>query len=216
MSSTNTTTTSSTDEGLVLPDFPNELFDYLYHQQQFMDALDDVPFVGATEPATVSDDTSFGDDVIVSGSDDIFSIPGGCDETMYLIHDLTGTPASSTASGAANAATVVTPENSATASNNTSVDLSPKVGIAKQVKRRSRASKRTPTTLLNASIKNFRSLVQQYTGSQSSTSGFNRNGKGPITLNFGAPNDRRNNFPVTFGNYQYSVEQVDHQIYGGQ
>ncbi|KAL1555459.1 VQ motif-containing protein 22-like [Salvia divinorum] len=44
-------------------------------------------------------------------------------------------------------------------------NLSPEEGrVAKPVRRRSRASRRTPTTLLNADAANFRAMVQHFTG----------------------------------------------------
>ncbi|XP_022762195.1 VQ motif-containing protein 22-like [Durio zibethinus] len=64
--------------------------------------------------------------------------------------------------------------------------LTPNKGrISKPVRRRSRASKRTPTTLLNADTKNFRSLVQQFTGCRRrSTSISFGNPRGPVNINF--------------------------------
>lgn len=66
--------------------------------------------------------------------------------------------------------------------------LTPKGSVSKPIRRRSRASKRTPTTLLNANTKNFRALVQQFTGCPSSTLSSTSSSlaihKGPITLNF--------------------------------
>ncbi|CAI9090653.1 OLC1v1025470C1 [Oldenlandia corymbosa var. corymbosa] len=189
MSSTATTITTSEEEGFVLPNIPNEWLDYFNHQQ-FMEDFD-VPFDGGIPLAAVSHDTSFEDDVVYLGSDNIYnntSQGGGSDTAAGL-----------KVSGSAGAATAISPENSTGASNNhiSQVDyLSPK---AKQVKRRSRASRKTPTTLLNASIKNFRTVVQQYTGCRSSNSGFNGNGKGPITLSFGPP---KNDFPGSLG-YDY-------------
>lgn len=62
----------------------------------------------------------------------------------------------------------------------------PKPAHYKPIRRRSRASKRTPTTLLNANTTNFRALVQQFTGCPSTNGmsfGFHNN-KGPITLSF--------------------------------
>uniref|UniRef100_A0A3Q7EX01 VQ domain-containing protein n=1 Tax=Solanum lycopersicum TaxID=4081 RepID=A0A3Q7EX01_SOLLC len=58
-----------------------------------------------------------------------------------------------------------------------------KSASSKPVRRRSRASKKTPTTLVNASISNFRAVVQQYTGCH--TCPIN-NQKGPINLSFGS------------------------------
>ncbi|KAL7086576.1 hypothetical protein ACP275_13G009900 [Erythranthe tilingii] len=44
-------------------------------------------------------------------------------------------------------------------------NLSPDQGrVAKPIRRRSRASRRTPTTLLNTDATNFRAMVQQFTG----------------------------------------------------
>ena len=45
--------------------------------------------------------------------------------------------------------------------------LSPEGRVGKQVRRRTRASRRTPTTLLNTDTTNFRAMVQQFTGSPS-------------------------------------------------
>lgn len=71
---------------------------------------------------------------------------------------------------------------------------------SKPIKRRSRASKRTPTTLLNANAKNFRALVQQFTGCPSTPMSF-RNQRGPVNLNFGLKNATP--LPPTLGNHNY-------------
>ncbi|CAK9176472.1 unnamed protein product [Ilex paraguariensis] len=42
--------------------------------------------------------------------------------------------------------------------------LNPEGRVSKPVRRRSRASRRTPTTLLNTDTTNFRAMVQQFTG----------------------------------------------------
>ncbi|KAI5679485.1 hypothetical protein M9H77_00712 [Catharanthus roseus] len=81
-------------------------------------------------------------------------------------------------------------------------ELSPRGKNIGKPPRRSRASRRTttPTTLLNASIKNFRNLVQQYTGCQSQSQNSSSSSllvdasnnylmkqhKGPINLSFGS------------------------------
>ncbi|XP_058761183.1 VQ motif-containing protein 22-like [Vicia villosa] len=91
---------------------------------------------------------------------------------------------------------VMSPTNSYT--NNTSDQLTPKGGnVSKPIRRRSRASKRTPTTLLNANTTNFRQLVQQFTGCPStslSSSSLSSLGvrKGPITLNFQQGSSKQN------------------------
>lgn len=66
----------------------------------------------------------------------------------------------------------------------------PKGSIGKPVRRRSRASKKAPTTLLKADANNFRALVQQFTGCHSATA-LLRAYKGPINLNF----KQRNYYP---------------------
>lgn len=58
---------------------------------------------------------------------------------------------------------------------------SPKGCGSKSIRKRSRASKKTPTTLLNANTKNFRALVQQFTGCPSTPFAY----KGPVNLSFG-------------------------------
>ncbi|XP_020234334.1 VQ motif-containing protein 22 [Cajanus cajan] len=45
--------------------------------------------------------------------------------------------------------------------------LSPEGRVSKPMRRRSRASRRTPTTLLNTDTTNFRAMVQQFTGAPS-------------------------------------------------
>ncbi|KAM7270805.1 hypothetical protein ACFE04_030019 [Oxalis oulophora] len=55
---------------------------------------------------------------------------------------------------------------------------------SKPVRRRSRASKKTPTTLLNANANNFRDLVQQFTGCPSVPFSLGSQ-RGPVNLNFG-------------------------------
>ncbi|XVF68390.1 hypothetical protein PTKIN_Ptkin10aG0201900 [Pterospermum kingtungense] len=58
--------------------------------------------------------------------------------------------------------------------------LKPKGSSSKLIRRRSRASKKTPTTFLNASTSNFRALVQQFTGKRGD----------PINLNFAYGSER--------------------------
>ncbi|XP_042005121.1 VQ motif-containing protein 22-like [Salvia splendens] len=55
--------------------------------------------------------------------------------------------------------------------NNNNNHLSPEEGrVAKPARRRSRASRRTPTTLLNADAANFRAMVQHFTGGPAAAS----------------------------------------------
>ncbi|KAK6141212.1 hypothetical protein DH2020_025043 [Rehmannia glutinosa] len=63
--------------------------------------------------------------------------------------------------------TATTTTTTVTSRNN---NLTPDQGrIAKPIRRRSRASRRTPTTLLNTDTTNFRAMVQQFTGGGPST-----------------------------------------------
>lgn len=59
--------------------------------------------------------------------------------------------------------TTVTSATAVNSSSNTG-HLSPDGRVSKPVRRRSRASRRTPTTLLNTDTTNFRAMVQQFTG----------------------------------------------------
>ena len=59
--------------------------------------------------------------------------------------------------------TTVTSSTAVNSSSNTG-HLSPDGRVSKPVRRRSRASRRTPTTLLNTDTTNFRAMVQQFTG----------------------------------------------------
>ncbi|CAL0301542.1 unnamed protein product [Lupinus luteus] len=69
--------------------------------------------------------------------------------------------------------------------------------VPKPIRRRSRASKKTPTTLLNANTTNFRALVQQFTGCPSTTMSSLGVHKGPITLNFKNGSSKQKNQPNT-------------------
>lgn len=68
--------------------------------------------------------------------------------------------------------------------------MSPK-GVPKSIRRRSRVSKRTPTTHLNANTSNFRALVQQFTGCPRLPFSHGSQ-KGPINLSFGNRTDDNN------------------------
>lgn len=71
---------------------------------------------------------------------------------------------------------------------------------SKPVRRRSRASKKTPTTLVNASISNFRAVVQQYTGCHTCPI---KNQKGPINLSFGSQADESSSIVGEASQYGY-------------
>lgn len=95
-------------------------------------------------------------------------------------------------------------------SSGTNGQLTPK-GVSKPIRRRSRASKKTPTTLLNANTNNFRALVQQFTGCPSASISF-RNQRGPVNLDFGKGREENQSVvPSVMGpfgnNYYYQHQQ---------
>ncbi|XVE48454.1 hypothetical protein DITRI_Ditri01bG0003700 [Diplodiscus trichospermus] len=97
-------------------------------------------------------------------------------------------------------ATSVSPESNHSAATSSSYSasdqLTPKGSSSKPIRRRSRASKKTPTTLLNANASNFRALVQQFTGCPS-TPFSPGNRRGPINLNFALGSERTQSSTAT-------------------
>ncbi|XP_035544731.1 VQ motif-containing protein 22-like [Juglans regia] len=94
--------------------------------------------------------------------------------------------------------------------------LTPKGSPSKPIRRRSRASKRTPTTLLNANTSNFRALVQQFTGCPSTAISFG-NQRGPVNLNFGKANQENQRMVTSvvapFGtNYHHQQSQSQQPV----
>ncbi|KAL9316860.1 hypothetical protein ACSQ67_017861 [Phaseolus vulgaris] len=61
--------------------------------------------------------------------------------------------------------------------------LSPEGRVSKPVRRRCRASRRTPTTLLNTDATNFRAMVQQFTGAPSASDLFGPERALPVNPN---------------------------------
>ncbi|KAL7089739.1 hypothetical protein ACP275_13G201400 [Erythranthe tilingii] len=83
------------------------------------------------------------------------------------------------------------------------------------IRRRSRASRKSPATLLNANASNFRALVQQFTGCHSSSSTSSplspfgmttTNYKGPINLNFSQ------NKSCNLGRWSVAAASSDQQV----
>ncbi|KAL8101401.1 hypothetical protein AgCh_033327 [Apium graveolens] len=84
----------------------------------------------------------------------------------------------------------------------------------KPIRRRSRASRRTPTTLLNASTTNFRSLVQQFTGCHNTKASSFGSQKGPVNLSFGNQNDHQiigtsSRIAPVGSEYMYNQQQMN-------
>ncbi|CAA2972206.1 Hypothetical predicted protein [Olea europaea subsp. europaea] len=90
------------------------------------------------------------------------------------------------------------------------IDVIPKLGNNdKPIRKRSKASKKTPTTLLNANTTNFRAVVQQFTGCRSA-----RPYKGPINLNFAVPtqhNDFNETSTISLRGYDYYTQKTHEQ-----
>ncbi|KAL8107510.1 hypothetical protein AgCh_024063 [Apium graveolens] len=82
------------------------------------------------------------------------------------------------------------PSKSTSLGNNTDAHLNPQGSLGKPIRRRSRAPRRNPTTLLNASTSNFRSLVQQFTGCQNTKGSAFGSRKGPVNLSFSMPGNQ--------------------------
>lgn len=86
-------------------------------------------------------------------------------------------------------------------------DVIPKSGnINKPVRKRPKASKKAPTTLLKATTTNFRDLVQQFTGCRSA-----RAYKGPINLNFAVPTDFNETSTISLRGYNYYTQKTHEQ-----
>lgn len=86
------------------------------------------------------------------------------------------------------------PVKSTSLGNTTDVHLNPQGLLGKPIRRRSRAPRRNPTTLLNASTTNFRSLVQQFTGCQNAKASAFGSRKGPVNLSFGMPRNHNDHY----------------------
>ncbi|KAK6240328.1 hypothetical protein SCA6_005717 [Theobroma cacao] len=112
-------------------------------------------------------------------------------DTSFGISDATTVTTSSVTSG-----NNLSPSSSFAAGDH----LTPKGCVSKPTRRRSRASKRTPITLLKADAKNFRSLVQQFTGCRRrSTSISFGSQRGPVNINFavGTEHDHHSTNPAS-------------------
>ncbi|KAM1007952.1 hypothetical protein EV1_004397 [Malus domestica] len=138
-------------------------------------------------------------------------MPGSNEWGQYYQHDLMDngqrTPPSS---GGLSDSTIVTTSSATVTEISTSSpggQLTPTGSVSKPIRRRSRVSKKTPITLLNANANNFRALVQQFTGcTASSTSLSFGNQKGPINLSFGSNNNVIGSVMTPFVNHNYNYQ----------
>ncbi|KAF3445076.1 hypothetical protein FNV43_RR14769 [Rhamnella rubrinervis] len=119
-------------------------------------------------------------------------------------------------------ATVVTTTSTATplGSGNSSPTnhLSPDGRVSKPARKRSRASRRTPTTLLNTDTTNFRAMVQQFTGGPSAPFG-SVSQPGGAGFGFGVVGGRPsyvNPAGAVMVPPGYQLHQQQQQVYGQQ
>ncbi|KAK8711864.1 hypothetical protein V6N13_147124 [Hibiscus sabdariffa] len=101
--------------------------------------------------------------------------------------------------------------------------LSPEGRVGKPVRRRSRASRRTPTTLLNTDTTNFRAMVQQFTGGPSAPFAAGSSLPGGTSFGFGfgtrQPHVNPNNshmLPPTGFQLQYQQQQQNQLLHHHQ
>lgn len=115
--------------------------------------------------------------------------------------------------------THITPTTAADTTASRNSNLIPDAGrVSKPVRRRSRASRRTPTTLLNTDATNFRAMVQQFTGSPAAP--FNPTPQipnGSATLSYmdhiaAAGVDPARGFRVQYPNSQLQQQQQQHMF----
>ncbi|XP_043688997.1 VQ motif-containing protein 22-like [Telopea speciosissima] len=127
-------------------------------------------------------------------------------------------PASSAMYGQFSDATVVTSVSTPATGNSTlmstgSTHLNAEGRVAKPSRRRSRASRRAPTTLLNTDTTNFRAMVQQFTGVPSAPFTTTGSQTGPTTnFNFGLGSGQHNLNTATVMNPSgYHLQQQQFQ-----
>ncbi|XP_044490049.1 uncharacterized protein LOC123214370 [Mangifera indica] len=90
--------------------------------------------------------------------------------------------------------TTLTPSSASAPSGSNLGNLSPDGRVSKPVRRRSRASRRTPTTLLNTDTTNFRAMVQQFTGGPTAPFASGPHPGGPSGFSFGFAGGRQVQF----------------------
>ncbi|KAM5587078.1 hypothetical protein ABKV19_005835 [Rosa sericea] len=147
-------------------------------------------------------------------------VPGSNEWEKYYQKNFTATPMngggiiSSDSTGVTTSSSaVVTDQSFISTSPNNGGQLTPTGSVAKPIRRRSRVSKKTPITLLNANANNFRALVQQFTGCAASSTPISfGNQKGPINLSFGVNSAGTSSVVMApFGNPNYSYNQQQQQ-----
>ncbi|KAK7399817.1 hypothetical protein VNO78_11010 [Psophocarpus tetragonolobus] len=120
-------------------------------------------------------------------------------EQEQLMMDVMGMDASISSGG------MLSPSNSQTSGHQLTPNI--KSCAFKPIRRRSRASKRTPIILLKANTSNFRAIVQQFTGCPATTT---MSLKGPINLNFQQAHQHQP--PFGSSSNQVSLPPPKHQL----
>ncbi|KAG9147789.1 hypothetical protein Leryth_003412 [Lithospermum erythrorhizon] len=96
-----------------------------------------------------------------------------------------------------------------------STNLSPEGRVSKPARRRSRASRRTPTTLVNTDPSNFRAMVQQFTGGPAAAYAaeprYQMPGDGNISFGFGPNQQILNPTSVNAQQRRQQQQQQQHQ-----
>ncbi|MED6106307.1 hypothetical protein PIB30_003717 [Stylosanthes scabra] len=94
--------------------------------------------------------------------------------------------------------------------------VNPEGRVSKPIRRRSRASRRTPTTLLNTDTTNFRAMVQQFTGAPFTATPSTASGFPNMGLAFGSRSVHVNpNGLMLAAPSASSFQQQYMHIYGG-
>ncbi|KAK1405291.1 VQ domain-containing protein [Heracleum sosnowskyi] len=135
---------------------------------------------------------------------------------QYYQHNAPAKPAGLFISNQVSDATTVSTNTISSASGG---GLSPEGRVSKPVRKRSRASRRTPTTLLNTDTANFRAMVQQFTGGSLASfpsTGPTSTSSYPIGTNFslgiGTGQQYANPNAVMVPRPGYNISQVQQQL----
>ncbi|KAJ0028011.1 hypothetical protein Pint_36627 [Pistacia integerrima] len=149
------------------------------------------------------------------------SSPG--DWTQFYQQNVSGRPSSGISPVSDSMITSVTTSlasssaSAAAASGSNIGNLSPDGRVSKPVRRRSRASRRTPTTLLNTDTTNFRAMVQQFTGGPTAPFASGPHPGGPSGFNFGLGGGRQVQVNNPGYHFQYQAQaQAQAQRYQQQ
>ncbi|XP_015972781.1 VQ motif-containing protein 22 [Arachis duranensis] len=104
----------------------------------------------------------------------------------------------------------------AVATTSPQLGVNPEARVSKPIRRRSRASRRTPTTLLNTDTTNFRAMVQQFTGAPFPATPSTASGFPNMGLAFGSRSVHVNPNGLMLAPSASSLQQQQYMhMYGG-